>query len=310
MSRFNSPEVPPSIYHKWNDGKPTHVVQRIPVGIKPCRFFLMEIMNNDSALQLFYGDSVAPQRRSRKHSHQPRTTEIKVTFPCDVILKEVRLALDGASIEFIGRPVSVLALQDSALVPSEVELVSYYERKVKRKVLNAFYFTDEQPPASIHHALARFDHFYACDTNTWTFLGGERISACVVLHGRIGAITSDHSSASYELAHVKMGENISGNPELSAVRDLVALVQSSQSLMPAKPIGIIIDSELGELKCINARTRPVFDDFYLPMGFEMVHATDASGTTEYFTNLMIRACDSLSTEALCAYQVEHGLIRV
>lgn len=289
---------------------PRHAVHRVPPQTKPCGSLSIEIRNNDSKLQLFDANGVRPRRHSRKSSHQDRITEIKASFPYDVALTEVRLSPDSRHIQFVGKPSTVLALRDSLLTPADVEIVSYYERSRKRKILNAFYFANEDPPANIHWALSRYDHFYACDTNTWTFAGIGRVSATTILHGRFGPVTSDFSGGDYELAYVSVAENVVGNPELCALSHLVARVESELSRPPRKKIGIIVDTELGRLKHINARRISICDQDYLPAGYELVYASDSSGTTEYFPNQMIRECDTNSTRVLEEFQSERNLTRV
>lgn len=189
-------------------------------------------------------------------------------------------------------------------------MICYYDRKNKRKVINAMFFNNASPPANTNVALGRYDHFYACDVNTWMFEGVGKASIRAVIPGELRELTTAYWKAERTQAATHITENVEGNPELSAARQLIEEIRSELIRMPFKPIGIILDSELGMLKEINARRRPLMNDFFLRDGFAIIYASDATGSTEFFANLLIRMCDTAATDFLRTYQKENALIRI
>ena len=294
-------------YRIWTDGKPTDLIERVPRDVGAASSLQFEIADTAHEISTFDKNSLVPRRHPGKSVRQRRLIEVNLTFRTPVFVREFRLALDSSKVQVIGRLDSPLFLRDEIVTPEDVEIVCYYTRKDKRKVLSAFFFKNESPPANVNALLARYDHYYAVDANTWNFEKLGAVSACAVLRGKFTLVDKDKGHAHHQLVHVKTGVNVQ-DPELSAIYDLVSSHVGSMELRRGL-IGIITDTELGKLKDINARKRPLIEDFLLPPGFELVYATDASGSAEFFANQMIRECDRRANEALRQYQVQHNLAR-
>jgi len=274
-----------------------------PVGIQPARYWLIEIKDNDSDLILYNPDSLQPLKRKKQPGRKDRVTEIKVSFRTDVIIRKVKLSLDSKSILFFGSPSVFLC--DTVINPAEIEINNYYERDKKRKILNAFYFQNESPPANIHWVLARYEQFYAIDTNTENYMNVGMVSVTTVLIGKWQQATTDYSMGECRLLYVDIAENVKGNPEFYALHKLMLRVQEELPPSYAGKIGFIVDSELDKIKDLNYRRLPLYDDFYIPIGFELIHATDASGSQEYYPNKMIRECENNSKRVLTSIECQN-----
>lgn len=284
-------------------------VHRFPKNQPPIQVVQLDIANNEMFLK-FDGKNSKSKRNPSKTLREPRKTEIKVVFSDPVHLAEIRVPKAGL-IQFIGKPSSILDLPYSSLVPTEIDLVCYYERKSKRKVINAIFLHNSSSALNANVALDRYDHFYACDANTWNFSERGKVSICVAFRGWLTDPYNDQREVKFSKECViNIEGDPGGNPELYAARELIIGIQERGTILPVKPIGIIMDSELGLLKEINARRAPLIEDFYLPVGFEIMYASDATGTAEFLANMLIRTCDKTSTELLLAYEKDNQLTRV
>lgn len=245
-----------------------------------------------STLLSFNESNLRPDRQ-KKTEKQQRYTLITLRFRNKVKVCRWEITLDGRHIALFGKPESILFLPEALLVPSEVSIETYYNRGGKRKVLSAFYFENELPPSTPHRAIERFDQIYAVDTNTVSFSKFGKLSVTISMQASIKEIGSGYGNFRSEPFREFIRQNVLGNPEISAWIELINIILSDKNNFEKK-IGIIVDSELGRLKGINSRKSPLIDNFYLPDNFELVFATDASGSEEFFPNKMIRACDRMA----------------
>lgn len=284
------------------------MIHRFPNNSPPCSSVVIDVIGNELFLK-FDGKNSRSKRQPSKISREPRKTEIRAIFSGLVHLTEIRVPKAGA-IQFVGKPHSVLELRDTFLTPLELDLVCYYERKSKRKIINAVFLNNDSSAINANVALARYDRFYACDANTWKFLETGKFSVCVVFQETLGAAGGEHRPAEFsKVCTITIEGDVEGNPELHAARQLIIDLQQRMFEKNIKPIGIIMDSELGRLKEINARRAPLIADFYLPEGFEIMYASDATGSAEFLANALIRMCDKSSNEILTAHQTNNNLTR-
>ena len=66
----------------------------------------------------------------------------------------------------------------------------------------------------------------------------------------------------------------------------------------AKPTALITDTEYALVKDWQARVAPLYGDYMLPDGVDVVYATADAGSDEFIPNRLIKACDNLSTQRL------------
>jgi len=130
-----------------------------------------------------------------------------------------------------------------------------------------------------------------------------------VMRGKVEASTTNYSHFSTETVFQDYRLNVEGNPEVSAWHQLMLIAQRFEQEPSKKRIGFIVDSELGKIRDINYRKIPLIDNYYLPKNFELMYATDASGSEEYIPNRLIRYCDSNSKKVLANIQRDNNLTR-
>jgi hypothetical protein len=262
---------------------------QIPEETPAAEIFEFTFSGVRSALLTFDGNDLRPSRPAKKEIQQ-RYTLVKLRFQSKVKVCRWQVTMDGKHIALFGKPDSILLLPETILVPSEVAIETYYDRGKKRKILSAFYFENELPPSTPHRAMERFDQFYAVDTNTVSFDGFGKVSVTIAMQASTTQVGNAYGHFSAESFAEFGRQNVSGNPEISGWVELINIIRSDQENF-GKKIGIVVDSELGRIQQINSRQIPLIDGFYLPQNFELVFATDASGSEEFFPNKMIRACD-------------------
>jgi hypothetical protein len=98
-----------------------------------------------------------------------------------------------------------------------------------------------------------------------------------------------------ELTHVLEFEGAVQPPERVGWQLIIEAVLSAGLPLP---VGLIVDSELGQLEAINNKTEPLCGDFVLPNGFRLIYASGERGTTEYIGNAAVAACDAAATTIL------------
>lgn len=266
-----------------------------------------EINDVKSSISLL--DTTFGKKRKKNSVKETRHTHINVTFHKPMYFSRVCLTMDGRSIQIYGRPESILDLPDSLLSPNEIEVITFYEGENKRRTINAFYFENISPPATIHRLLLQYNHLFAIDTNTMNFMGIGAMSFTTVYKGVMKDLGEAHGHMSGETVFQDYRLNVPGNPEVSAWYVLILRIQELNPKLTGR-IGIIVDSELGKIKDINFRRTPLINDFYLPTNFELIFASDKSGKEEYFSNKLLAVCEANSKRMLKEIERDNGLIRV
>lgn len=261
----------------------------IPDSTPPAEIFEFKISGVRSSLITFDEEKMAPNRVS-KSERLVRYTLVSLRFGTKVKVRRWNLTMDGKHIELFGTPASVLHLPETSLVPAEVEIVTYYGRPSKPKILSAFYFENERPPSTPHRALERFDQVYGVDTNTASFEKFGSLSVTIAMKVLMTQIGNGYGNFHVEPFMQFARRNASNKPEVSGWIEVLQQILADPE-HGQKKIGIVVDSELGKIQKINARRIPLQDNFYLPKNFELVFATDATGSEEFFPNKLIRACD-------------------
>jgi len=218
--------------------------------------------------------------RKRHRQTRKRNTAIYATTAKEV--KSISITFDTAN-ESIS-----LAGADPQSYRAEV----YYERESgKDKVLLSTPATDRFPAFDPwKQILGRCSYLFAIDTNT-RMLSGRRISfslACT-LPTRIRDLPKKielRGLCAYAILETAQGVN----PETIAWHIFL-----KHHILPARfptgeVVGIVVDSDLGRLPMINARTEPYYKKHILPPSTVLIYAS-SDAATDAIPNEMIRYCD-------------------
>lgn len=145
--------------------------------------------------------------------------------------------------------------------------------------------------------LKRYDLILAMDTNS-AFFKGIKISIGVPLR-IIGKISDQEIK--WELIPLQVlvligeSEKIENKNWVSLIKNLLDLKGFNHD----HKIGLIVDSDLGNLKSYNDRTLPIAEEFFLPQNFELIYASDRSN--DNILNEIMLTCHRASKEFLNIY---------
>lgn len=311
MSR-KPPQSPKLLPSRGADGRRSYFVHRLPSTLKPAQHLTLTIQDGDrDATVIEFGEVLKPRHPNKHQPRKQRYAEVRMDFGCPVHITQARMRLDTSVVECIGRRDSPIIIADGPITPRSAELSTYFERTQKRKVLNAFYYFDKEPPASCTQALNRYDRFYCCDVNTWSFRDVGPVSAWAAIRARSATLTDECSFAESDIMRsAVVPGHLEGNPERHLLRAVADHVMRELGSPPARPIGIITDSDLGLIRDMNLRTVPLIGDYFLPPGFEVAYATADAGTDEFMCNRLVQMCDAECTRLLQEHQKRHRLERV
>ena len=96
-------------------------------------------------------------------------------------------------------------------------------------------------------------------------------------------------------------------PEKLGLMNLIEYIQSEETYSSYEKIGIIVDSDLENLKSYNSRSTPIFDSFFLPQGLHLIYGTSDTGK-DLFANQMLKYADIVSSQ--CLKELEKGRIPI
>ncbi len=143
--------------------------------------------------------------------------------------------------------------------------------------------------------LKRYDRIVAMDTNSAT-QNGRKISLGIACHV-VGKIKKD--VIEWELTPINHYFVILGEGdkiENKNWRQLIEYIMKHKNYKPEHRVGLIVDSDLGNLSDFNKRVKPVSDEFYLPTNFELIYASDRAN--DNILNEVIITCHSISKDIL------------
>ncbi|PKN21766.1 MAG: hypothetical protein CVU68_06425 [Deltaproteobacteria bacterium HGW-Deltaproteobacteria-3] len=161
-----------------------------------------------------------------------------------------------------------------------------------------------------HHAAIEnnYEIIFAVDTNT-VKIHGRNISVSGIIQAqKIFAVDTSGVTTNpwqyftpfcIELTEIRM------KPENIGWMLLIKHIQSEIKYTKFNNIGIIVDSDLGNLKEYNSRNQPIFDNFLLPEKFQLIYASSDTGK-DLFANKMLKYADKASS--LCLEALRDGTI--
>lgn len=181
--------------------------------------------------------------------------------------------------------------QGQQVKPVKATLETSYPREKKPKVIHKADIPIEVLKTDIHAAFQRYDRLYVIDTNT-RIINGEKISVACILLAKFRP-GGDMTLAFFAPVHALEFWGIEQKPENIAWREAILAIQANPEYKDNLKIGILVDSDLGEIPNYNLRLKPIVGDFYLPQYFELIYASADVGK-EYFVNKLISDCDKES----------------
>jgi hypothetical protein len=226
--------------------------------------------------------------KKRNDSRKPRRDVIEVAFGQEQVITGMHVDETTSELKLFGPKGEVVH-------PARVSTGKDYERLGKSPKSLA---RIPSPPECIildpTRALQRFIKIYAVDTNT-KLIEGRRVSVAVSLAVKNLRFEGLRWHASTEFFGAFEFHDAKHNPERIGWANAMQRIGEKQL---GGSVAIIVDAHRDQLAVINARTQPIVGSYYLPNGFELVHATSDAGTTEFLPNAVLATCDKFATEAL------------
>ncbi len=259
----------------------------------------------DKKLLNFSGDRLRPDKRPKQAEKLTRHVEIGLRYPQKIVAQKLFLDMQSRIVFVLGKRDSPIVLKPEILKPAEAHIITYYEKRRKRKILNACYFGSGHPVADMHIALARHDAVIAVDTNTRDIPGKGKISATTAIEATVNIVTKDAGHFQSGPMRQKITINPPGNPEIYGIGIMLRHFFDMNPQLNQGNVAVITDTELDLIKGMNERKIPFFRKMLLPENTTLFYATRDSGSAEFFANKLIRMCDNESTNYLNKYLRDH-----
>lgn len=142
-----------------------------------------------------------------------------------------------------------------------------------------------------------FDYLIAVDTNT-RMVAGRRLSVTVAYHSpKLLKLMTNEVPFNPLCGYVMLDINSGINPECFGWH-LILKNHTKKLGFEKLRLGLIVDSELGQISAMNKRQVPYYRDFLLPNYTTILYASDAAADS--LPNMMIRYCDK-AAEAVFKY---------
>ncbi len=185
--------------------------------------------------------------------------------------------------------------EGEVVTPDRGQVRISYDRPKGSKLLNATPI-EETVCLDPNLQLTEYYQIVAVDTNTKR-LGDTTISMAGVFLGVANKIAGDKINFTIQPCVLYEYRGLSPeNAERYVWRKLLHELTNEEKLTDKK-IGVVIDSSLSDLRAINERTLPVYEDYYLPDGYNLIYASSDAGM-EYAVNKMIRQCDKIANQKI------------
>jgi len=179
-----------------------------------------------------------------------------------------------------------------------------YERKKNEKILSRI----PQENGGLHYnqewALENnYDFICAVDTNTRN-IQNKRVSAVgVVVIDSIFVSSKQEIRKAWQFSFPFCFEfvEIKEKPENLGWIAVIEELTKSGMLEGKEQVGLIVDSDLGNIADYNARKKPVFANVFLPKSIKLIYASADAGK-ENPVNKMIVTADSIASQSLAALE--------
>lgn len=144
----------------------------------------------------------------------------------------------------------------------------------------------------------RFKHIVAIDTNLGKYqskIGNQEI--WIGLGIAITLIDNDDDQKLEPLMNMPFVTSICPEkPENENWVRVIEILKENCKCTDPRKIGIVVDSDLGNIPAYNKREKPILGEYFLPEGFELIFASDK--VSDNIFNSMIKLSHSLSQELI------------
>ncbi len=227
--------------------------------------------------------------KKRKKATFPRSNKIQSS-------KQIRLPKDWSMRISYDKGQFVIADKDG--VPYDIgeqSMIRSYQGERKERVVTkatGLEFVTDQ----VGSWPENFEFIFAMDTNTHPEKCGDfYCSAAAIYYGEIEKI-NDYERNMICKPYMLIDWYHPWAMKIESVTWMEVIKKLQEIIPDNKKVGIVIDSELGNLEGYNNRTIPIFGQWLLPENYTFMYAT--ADTSDEWCNKMIKQCDKTASQRL------------
>lgn len=192
--------------------------------------------------------------------------------------------------------------EESLLKDGSTLSIGYFRENGKPKILSEIPSNDGNHYTDLIRQVLKYDRILAIDTNTYTT--SDEVISIGIAHQIFGVpIGYEYNFHYIPISRPFIIKGQTEKPENQNWVNFIKFLQNHKSHSPELKIGIIVDSDLGNIPTYNSRTKPIFEDYYLPSNFTLIFASDAA--KDSFLNVAISKCHNLANEAYSEYRKQN-----
>jgi len=184
------------------------------------------------------------------------------------------------------------------------EMQGYYERENKTdKILFSQPVADNKYIRDINRELVKYDAILVIDTSYEMIENTKMAFTSMMIFWKL---SGENDNFNYKLSSqvIEWDATPVDKPENLMYAEVIENVRVQNNKYNQSPkIAVIVDSDLDNISYFNGRTKPIFENYYLPEKFHMFYASSDSGN-ENFQNKLLRICDNEAKNALFEYKRE------
>ncbi len=227
------------------------------------------------------------------NKRKPRTTHVTVDMGRPTAVNGLFVDPKSGLVKFLH--------DGKEVTPVSSRIETGYERKKGLKILNRAPLPNDELVASPDIALDNYHILLAIDTNTET-IRNNKVSVSGIASAKPIKILSQ---TVFKITGVNAIAfwNIKGKPENIAWGQTIRDLMLSPNYKPEIKIGLIVDSDLGNIPKYNSGELPIFSFIHLPKNMQLIYASSDSGK-EFIGNRLLSLADKEAKKILTTLKEE------
>lgn len=220
---------------------------------------------------------------------KPRVDAIGFRIEKDAVITGVEIGPGGTMAPIF---------EDPEMTFESTSAVRFYERAKKPKFLSRTPVgADYRSINDSRYISKRYPILVGVDTNTKT-IEGNIVSVAAIAKGTFPVSQrADGFPMKIDLIEFRRVLGIPTNQENFFWHDALARLIPEYGIVPTQDIGLVVDSDLGNIDAYNKRELPYYNGEYLPAYVDMLYAT-ADVNEPHPLNQLIIFCEKAAARAL------------
>lgn len=172
-----------------------------------------------------------------------------------------------------------------------------YEGANKRRITTEIKTNPDDHSFCFNLKLNRYKHIVAIDTNSFTYKSSIINEEVQMGVGIALALIEDDKGKRVEAINVPFVTSANcQKPENENWIQLIELLRASCKCSDPRKVGIVVDSDLGNIDAYNKQDKPIYGNYYLPNDYELIFASDK--VNDNIFNRMISESHKLSKQLI------------